>query len=113
MTPDRREPQITDDNFATIVKVVELGRGLYDNLTKYIRVEMGCLFGFVTTFLGAGIFNIAGGVPFLPLQTLWVSFTIQVPRRAVACSSGSRTASEGRAGRHRQPSSSVGSGSCG
>ncbi len=71
---------ITDDNFATIVKAVEVGRGLYDNLTKYIRFEMGCLFGFITTFLGAGIFNFAGGVPFLPLQTLWVSFTIQVPQ---------------------------------
>ena len=28
---------LTDDNFSTIVKAVELGRGLYDNLTKYIR----------------------------------------------------------------------------
>jgi soluble P-type ATPase len=32
---------LTDDNFATIVKAVELGRGLYDNLTKYIRFQMG------------------------------------------------------------------------
>ena len=34
---------LTDDNFATIVKAVELGRGLYDNLTKYIRFQMGVL----------------------------------------------------------------------
>ena len=61
---------LTDDNFSTIVKAVELGRGLYDNLTKYIRFQMGCLFGFIVTFLGASIFNIVGGVPFLPLQTL-------------------------------------------
>ena len=32
---------LTDDNFATIVKAVELGRRLYDNLVKYIRFQMG------------------------------------------------------------------------
>ena len=69
---------LTDDNFATIVKAVDLGRGLYDNLTKYIRFQMGVLVGFIITFLGASIFNVVGGVPFLPLQTLWVNFTTQV-----------------------------------
>jgi Ca2+-transporting ATPase len=69
---------LTDDNFATIVKAVELGRGLYDNLVKYIRFQMGVLAGMVVTFLGASILNIASGVPFLPLQTLWVNFTTQV-----------------------------------
>ena len=69
---------LTDDNFATIVKAVELGRGLYDNLTKYIRFQMGCLVGFIVTFLGASIFNIVGGVPFVPLQTLYINFTTQV-----------------------------------
>jgi P-type Ca2+ transporter type 2C len=69
---------LTDDNFATIVKAVELGRGLYDNLTKYIRYQMGVLVGFIVTFLGASIFNIVGGVPFVPLQTLYVNFTTQV-----------------------------------
>src|SRR5579864_8176343 len=66
---------LTDDNFSTIVKAVELGRGLYDNLVKYVRFQMGCLFGFIVSFLGASIFDIAGGVPFLPLQTLWINFT--------------------------------------
>ena len=32
---------LTDDDFATIVKAVELGRGLYDNLKKYIRFQVG------------------------------------------------------------------------
>jgi Ca2+-transporting ATPase len=71
---------LTDDNFSTIVKAVELGRALYDNLTKYVRFQMGCLFGFIISFLGAAIFNIAGGVPFLPLQTLWVNFMVDVPQ---------------------------------
>jgi P-type Ca2+ transporter type 2C len=69
---------LTDDNFATIVKAVELGRALYDNLMRYIRFQMACLFGFIGTFLGASIFNILGGVPFLPLQTLWINFTTDV-----------------------------------
>jgi len=66
---------LTDDNFSTIVKAVELGRGLYDNLVKYVRFQMGCLFGFIVSFLGASIFDLVGGVPFLPLQTLWINFT--------------------------------------
>jgi len=69
---------LTDDNFATIVRAVELGRGLYDNLTKYIRFQMGVLFGLIATFLGTAIFNIVGGVAFIPLQTLWINFTTQV-----------------------------------
>jgi P-type Ca2+ transporter type 2C len=67
---------LTDDNFSTIIKAVELGRGLYDNLTRYIRFQMSGLFGYIATFLGASIFNIAEGIPLLPLQTLWVSFTM-------------------------------------
>ena len=69
---------LTDDNFGTIVRAVELGRALYDNLLRYIRFQMACLFGFIGTFLGASIFNILGGVPFLPLQTLWINFTADI-----------------------------------
>jgi Ca2+-transporting ATPase len=69
---------LTDDNFATIVKAVELGRALYDNLLRYIRYQMAGLFGFIALFLGASIFFIAEGVPFLPLQTLWINFTVTV-----------------------------------
>ena len=69
---------LTDDNFATIVKAVELGRALYDNLLRYIRFQMAGLFGFIATFLGASIFFIAEGIPFTPLQTLWINFTVTV-----------------------------------
>jgi Ca2+-transporting ATPase len=69
---------LTDDNFATIVAAVELGRALYDNLVRYIRYQMGQLFGFIATFLGASLLFIAGGTPFLPLQTLYVNFTVTV-----------------------------------
>ena len=78
VTKEAADMILTDDNFATIVKAVEIGRGLYGNLTKYIRFQMGVLAGMILAFLGASIFNIVAGVIFLPLQTLWVNFTTQV-----------------------------------
>ncbi|MFL5686822.1 MAG: cation-translocating P-type ATPase [Chloroflexota bacterium] len=69
---------LTDDNFATIIRAVELGRALYDNLVRYIRFQMAVLFGFIATFLGSSLLFIAGGIPFLPLQTLFINFTVQV-----------------------------------
>ncbi len=83
---------LTDDNFATIVKAVELGRALYDNLVRYIRFQMAGLFGFIATFLGASLLFIAQGTPFLPLQTLYVNFTVQV---ALAIGLGYGKAREG------------------
>jgi len=69
---------LTDDNFATIIRAVENGRALYDNLMKYIRFQMGTLFAWILTFLGAALFNILGGVPMQPLQVLLVKFSIVI-----------------------------------
>ena len=54
VTKEAAEMILTDDNFATIVTAVEGGRGLYDNLMKYVRVQLVMLGGFILTFLGAG-----------------------------------------------------------
>ena len=78
VTKDAAEMILTDDNFATIVTAVEGGRGLYDNLMKYVRVQMIMLAGFILLFVGAGIFDIANGTPLLPLQILWINFAIDV-----------------------------------
>jgi P-type Ca2+ transporter type 2C len=78
VTKDAAEMILTDDNFATIVTAVRGGRGLYDNLMKYIRVQMIMLSGFILTFVGAGIFTIANGTPLLPLQILWINFAVDV-----------------------------------
>jgi P-type Ca2+ transporter type 2C len=69
---------LTDDNFATIIRAVENGRALYDNLMKYIRFQMCTLFAWILMFLGAAIFNILGGVPLPPLQVLLVKFSIVI-----------------------------------
>jgi Ca2+-transporting ATPase len=70
---------LTDDNFATIVKAVEYGRAIYDNLSHFIRFQMTALVAFIATFLGAAIFVILDGIPFAPLQILWINFAVQVP----------------------------------
>jgi P-type Ca2+ transporter type 2C len=70
---------LTDDNFATIVKAVSYGRGLYDNLVKYLRFQMSTLVAYIATFLGAGILGIAGGVPLSPLQILWLNMVVDIP----------------------------------
>jgi len=70
---------LSDDNFATIVYAVGQGRKLYDNLTKYIRFVLLLLVGFVLTFLGATLLNIAAGEPFSPAQVLWIHFLANAP----------------------------------
>jgi Ca2+-transporting ATPase len=67
---------LTDDNFGTIVKAVGLGRAVYDNLLRFIRFQMAGLFGFIATFLGSSLLNILGGIPFLPLQSIWINFSV-------------------------------------
>jgi Ca2+-transporting ATPase len=78
VTKEAAEMILTDDNFATIVKAVEGGRALYDNLMKYVRFQVAVLVGFITLFVLAGIFNIAEGIPLSPLQILWMNFAVDV-----------------------------------
>jgi Ca2+-transporting ATPase len=70
---------LTDDNFATIVKAVEYGRAIYDNLSNFIRFQMASLVAFIAAYLGAALFVIAGGVPFTPAVVLWINFLVTVP----------------------------------
>ena len=70
---------LTDDNFATIVKAVEYGRGLYDNLLKYLRFQMSTLVAYIAIFLVAGLLDIAAGTPLNPLQILWLNMVVDIP----------------------------------
>jgi Ca2+-transporting ATPase len=69
---------LTDDNFATLVHAVELGRGIYARITAYIGYQLSQLFGLVGMFLLATAFNINSGVALLPLQVLFLNFTLAV-----------------------------------
>ncbi len=62
---------LTDDNFASIEAAVEEGRGVFDNLTKFIAWTL-------PTNLGEGFVLLAAIIsgatlPILPIQLLWVN----------------------------------------
>jgi P-type Ca2+ transporter type 2C len=74
---------LADDNFATIVAAVEEGRVVYDNLQKFIRVQVANLYMFILAFVGSTVFAVAGTALFNPLQVLWIHMAIVAPIGAV------------------------------
>ena len=78
VTKEAADMILTDDNFATIVTAVEGGRGIYDNLMKYVRSQLIWLGSFILLFVLAGAFSVADGAPLTPLQVLWINFAIDV-----------------------------------
>jgi len=70
---------LTDDNFATIVKAVEFGRAIYNNLFNYVRFQMESLIAFIVSYLLAAFFIVLGGTPFTPFVILWINFLVQIP----------------------------------
>jgi len=79
---------LLDDNFATIVSAVEEGRGIYENIQKFIRFLFSTNFALVLLILmGLGVSyfmgyqEVAGGI-FLPLtavQLLWINVIADGP----------------------------------
>ena len=78
VTKEAADMILTDDNFATIVSAVEGGRGIYDNLMKYVRIQLIELGAFILLFVLAGAFFVADGALLTPLQVLWINFAIDV-----------------------------------
>jgi len=70
---------LTHDNFATIVGAVREGRGVYDDIVKFVRFQLCTALGFVITFLVASITGIGGGAPFIALQILFVNLVMDGP----------------------------------
>ena len=67
---------LTDDNFSTIEAAIEEGRGVFDNLTKFIT-------WILPTNAGQGLVILAAvfagaTLPVLPVQALWINMTTAV-----------------------------------
>jgi Ca2+-transporting ATPase len=78
VTREASDIVLTDDNFATIVKAVQQGRVIYDNIRKYARFLISCNFDELFVI---GLFAILGGIfgsklfplPLLPAMILWIN----------------------------------------
>ncbi|MBI2851698.1 MAG: calcium-transporting P-type ATPase, PMR1-type [Chloroflexi bacterium] len=80
---------LTDDNFASIVAAVEEGRGLYDNIKKYLMFLLSANLGEILLMGGAilfgGFFGLGGALPLIAIQILWVNLaTDGLPAIALA-----------------------------
>ena len=63
---------LVDDNFATIVAAVEEGRGIYDNIKKYLVYLLSCnVAEILIIFTAVGIIGLP--LPLVAVQLLWVN----------------------------------------
>ena len=71
VTKDASDMVLMDDNFASIVNAVEEGRGIYDNIQKFVHYLLSCNASEIALILVAAI--IGWPVPLLPIQILWIN----------------------------------------
>ena len=64
---------LTDDNFASIEAAVEEGRGIFDNLKKFVVWTLPTNIGESCVLLAAIVLGTA--LPMLPVQLLWINMT--------------------------------------
>ncbi|MBI1346131.1 HAD-IC family P-type ATPase [bacterium] len=83
VTKEASDMVLTDDNFSSIVNAVEEGRGIFDNIQKFVLYLLACnasevLFMFLATLFGWPI-------PLRAIQVLWINLiTDGIPALALA-----------------------------
>jgi Ca2+-transporting ATPase len=82
VTKEAAKMILADDNFATIVHAVREGRGIFDNIRKFLRYLLSSNMGEVlTVFLGVVLGGVIGlvdargtvALPLLATQILWIN----------------------------------------
>ncbi len=76
---------LLDDAFATIVKAVQWGRALYENIQRFLQFQLTINISALTiTFLGILFFNVKA--PFTVLQLLWINVIMDTFASIALCS---------------------------
>jgi Ca2+-transporting ATPase len=83
VTKEAAEMTLTDDNFASIVAAVEEGRGIYDNIKKYLMYLLSANIGEIGLMTGASVLGLP--MPLTAVQILYVNLaTDGLPALALA-----------------------------
>ena len=69
---------LTDDNFATLVHAVRLGRAVYQKIANYLTFQMGQLISLILLFLVASVFNVNNGMALTAVQALVLNFVVAI-----------------------------------
>ena len=71
VTKEASDMVLTDDNFASIVSAVEEGRGIFDNIQKFVHYLLSCNAGEVLLMFFAAL--VGWPVPLTAIQILWIN----------------------------------------
>jgi Ca2+-transporting ATPase len=71
VTREAADMVLTDDNFTSIVSAVKEGRGIFDNIQKFVHFLLSCNLGEVMLMFAAAVFGFP--VPLLAIQILWIN----------------------------------------
>ena len=69
---------LTDDNFATLIRAVDVGRDIYRRISSYVKLQLTILSAVLQLMVYATILDINGGVALFPLQLLFCKFFIVI-----------------------------------
>ncbi|OWT32577.1 hypothetical protein BGI41_06960 [Methanobrevibacter sp. 87.7] len=68
---------LQNDDFSTIVKAIEEGRKIFDNIKRFVKFQVSTNIDAILTIVGASIINIP--LPFNPIQILWINIIMDGP----------------------------------
>ena len=68
---------VQNNDFTTIIKAIEGGRKIYDNIKRFVKYQVSTNVGAILTIVGTSILNLP--LPFNPAQLLWLNIVMDGP----------------------------------
>ena len=68
---------LQNNDFTTILKAIEGGRKIYDNIKRFVKYQVSTNVGAILTIVGTSLLNLP--LPFNPAQLLWLNIVMDGP----------------------------------